>query len=128
MVKKPQTKTTSRKPAAKPATSTGVAPATDVVKEAPGVTIVATDEPVIAGPVLRKNVLIDRVVTQSGIKKKDAKPVIEAMLTVLGEAISQGEELNLPGFGKLKVNRAKELSNGKVMVCKIRQPKRPVEV
>ena len=53
--------------------------------------------------------------------KKDAKPVVEAMLAVLGESIADGRELNLQPFGKLRINRTVEKHNGRVTVCKLRQ-------
>lgn len=71
---------------------------------------------------MRKKELIDLVVERSGVKKKDAKPVVEAMLVVLGEAIADSRELNLHPMGKLKVRRVKQMPNGRVMVTKIRQP------
>ena len=71
--------------------------------------------------VLRKKELIERVVARSGIKKKDAKPTIEAMLAVLGEALSNGEELNLHPMGKMKVTRVIEKPNAVVMVTKVRR-------
>ncbi|MBR9765434.1 MAG: HU family DNA-binding protein [Rhodobacteraceae bacterium] len=70
---------------------------------------------------LKKKELIERVVERSGVKKKDAKPVVEAMLTVLGEALGEGRELSLQPLGKLRVTRAKDLPNGKLMVTRIRQ-------
>ena len=79
--------------------------------------------PVEVTPSLRKKELIDRVVSKNGAKRKDAKPVVEAMLDVLGDALAQGEELNLQPFGKLKINRQKEMAGAKVFVCKIRQRK-----
>lgn len=87
---------------------------------APTVSVV-TVEPVVAGEVMRKKELIDAVVERSGIKKKDAKPVVETMLAVLGDAIEEGRELNLQPFGKLKVNRSKDVPNAKVMICKLRR-------
>lgn len=72
-------------------------------------------------PTLRKKELIERVVKASGIKKKDAKPVIEAMLQVLGDALTAGEELVLPPFGKAKVNRQKDLAQGEMMIVKLRR-------
>lgn len=72
-------------------------------------------------PVLRKKELIDRVVARSGVKKKDAKPTIEAMLAILGEALDKGEELNLHPMGKMKVTRVIEKPNAKVMVTKVRR-------
>lgn len=70
---------------------------------------------------LRKKELLDRVVERSGVKRKDAKPVVEAMLTVLGEAIGEGREVSLQPLGKIRVTRTKDLPNGKMMVTRIRQ-------
>lgn len=111
MSKSTTRRTTTKKPTAAPAAA--VAPAK----------VVEAAKPVVAGPMLKKKELIDRVVAKSGIKKKDAKPVIESMLEVLGSAIASGEELNLQPLGKVKVNREKEMSGAKIFICKIRQTK-----
>ncbi|NSX55889.1 HU family DNA-binding protein [Parasulfitobacter algicola] len=71
--------------------------------------------------VLRKRDFLNEVVEQSGIKKKDAKPVVETMLALLGDAIARGDELNLPPFGKLKINREKHLDNADIYICKLRR-------
>ena len=84
-------------------------------------TIVETPQAVILGPVMRKKELIDTVVIRSGIKKKDAKPVVDAMLAVLGEALGDNRELILPPMGRLKIRKEKKLPNGRVLVAKIRQ-------
>ncbi len=81
----------------------------------------AAAEPETASNELKKKELIDLVVARSGIKKKDAKPVIEAMLAVLGDAVAEGQELNLPPFGKLRINRTVEKPNGRITICKLRQ-------
>lgn len=70
---------------------------------------------------MKKKELIELVVNRSGIKKKDAKPVIESMLAVLGETVAEGRELNLQPFGKLRINRAIEKPNGRITICKLRQ-------
>ncbi|MEY8829067.1 HU family DNA-binding protein [Sedimentitalea sp. XS_ASV28] len=70
---------------------------------------------------MKKKELIDLAVARSGIKKKDAKPVVEAMLAILGEAIADGRELNLQPFGKLRVNRRIEKQNGSITICKLRR-------
>ena len=62
----------------------------------------------ISDPALKKKELINTVVERSGIKKKDAKPVIEAMLAVLGQTLAEGREMNLQPLGKIKINRAKD--------------------
>ncbi|PHQ84939.1 MAG: DNA-binding protein [Thalassobium sp.] len=95
--------------------------ATPAAAPAPTPTVVASATPVVAGPTVRKKELIDRVVLESGMKKKDVKPVVEAMLAVLGRSLSQGEEMIAHPLGKLKVNREKQLPNGKMMIVKVRQ-------
>ena len=103
------------KPRAKPA-------AKSVPKPAVAATIVA-DKPVVAGPTMKKPALIDRVVARTGMKKKDVKPVVEAAMAILGEALEDGREVNFPELGKIKVNREKELSSAKVIICKLRRNK-----
>ncbi|MFU8880894.1 MAG: HU family DNA-binding protein [Rhodobacterales bacterium] len=77
--------------------------------------------PVVSAPEMKKRDLLEKVVKRSGIKKKDAKPVVEAMLAVMGEALVEGRELNLPPFGKLKTNRIKDTGNARILNCKLRQ-------
>ncbi len=72
---------------------------------------------------LKKRELIDLVVEKSDVKKKYAKPVVEALLEVLGDAIASGRELNLQPMGKLKYNRSKETSSARIVVAKLRQSK-----
>ncbi|MGX9354478.1 HU family DNA-binding protein [Roseobacteraceae bacterium S113] len=77
--------------------------------------------PVTVAPALKKQELVEKVVRRCGAKKRDAKPVIDAMLAVLGEALAEGREFNLEPLGKSKVNRVKQLSGAKVSVVKFRQ-------
>ncbi len=83
--------------------------------------VVEGPQPVVSGPVMRKKELIDLVVERSGLKKKDAKPIVEATLAILGEALAEARELNLQPLGKVKVRREKLMPNGRVLVTKIRQ-------
>jgi len=83
--------------------------------------VVEGPQPVVSGPVMRKKELIDLVVERSGLKKKDAKPIVEATLAILGEALAEARELNLQPLGKVKVRREKVMPNGRVLVTKIRQ-------
>lgn len=77
------------------------------------------------GPVLRKKELVDTVVTRSGLKRKDVKPVVESLLAVMGEALGENRELNLPPFGRVVIRKEKKLANGRVVVTKIRQSTPP---
>jgi|GEM_PF-5050401 len=61
----------------------------------------------------------ERVVARSGLKRNEAKSAAEATLAVLGEAIANGEEVNLPGLGKLKVNRQKATDRGTDFVARV---------
>ncbi len=70
---------------------------------------------------LKKRELIEMVVARSDVKKKFAKPVVEATLEILGEEIARERELNLQPMGKLKHNRLIETSGARVAVVKIRQ-------
>jgi DNA-binding protein HU-alpha len=108
-----------------PATKTAASSARKVASTAAAKPVVVTEAaPVVSGPELKKKELIDMVVERSGVKKRFVKPALEAALAVLGEALDEGRELNLRPFGKMKVQRAKEVSNGKVMNVRVRQPKK----
>lgn len=72
---------------------------------------------------LRKRELIATVVEKTGVKKRFAKPVVEAMIDEMGAALAEGRELNLQPFGKVKQSRTKDSSNARVIFAKIRQSK-----
>jgi DNA-binding protein HU-alpha len=130
-VTKAASKTTTRKtPAVRKATPRSTTPV-----EAPVVEPVVTEQPepqenamtevaLTTQDDLRKKELIDLVVERSGVKKRDAKPAIEAALAILGEAIGAGRELNLQPLGKLKVTRIKEGEGIKVVNTRLRQSTR----
>lgn len=70
-----------------------------------------------------KRELIDRVFEASGIKKKSVKPVVEAVLKELGDALHRGENLNLQPFGKGIVKTRKELENAEIVELRLRRSK-----
>ncbi len=111
-------KTTSSKSTSRSSKATTANPAAG-----PEPTVVETSAPVVTAPDMSKKELIEKVVERSGVKKREAKPAIEAALAILGEAIAESRALNLPPFGKLRINRAEEKANGRITVCKLRQPK-----
>jgi nucleoid DNA-binding protein len=122
--KAPTLRTTSstKETVAKTTEKAAVKAPVTVTSTGPVPKVVTVSTPVVGEADMRKKELIDLVVERSGIKKKDAKPTIEAVLAILGEAIASGRELNLQPFGKLRINRSEEKSNGRVIVCKLRQP------
>lgn len=126
--KTPARRTPTKAPTTKSATpkapATKKAPVVAAKSELPKVVKPAAADVVVPpndGPELKKRELIDLVVDRAGIKKKDAKPAVEAALAILGEAIASGRELNLQPLGKLRINRVEDKENGRVIVCKLRQ-------
>ena len=113
--------TTAAKP--RKATSVAVKPAPAKAAEAPKATVVSETTPTTTAPMLKKKELLNLVVERSGVRKKFAKPTVEAMMAILGEAIAEGRDLNLPPLGKIKQQRTKEAANVRVTVAKIRQGK-----
>ena len=60
----------------------------------------------------KKPEFLERALTRTDIKKRDAKPAIEAALAELSAALLAGEELILPPLGKLKVVKSKDVGQG----------------
>ena len=95
-----------------------------VAAVAPKATIVETVTPTVSALPIKKPELIERVMAETGMKKKDVKPVVEAMLTVLGRTLANGEELTVPPLGKVMIKRMKDVANAKIMTLKVRHPNR----
>ena len=71
---------------------------------------------------LKKKDLIQRVVAvMDGKKKGGVKEVVEATLSVLGEALQNGEALNLPPFGKARVAKSKGEGKTASLTVKLRE-------
>lgn len=106
------------KPEAKPA-ETAPKPATTVVEET---------KPVLAAGLVKQKELVDRVVAETGMKKKDVKPVVEATMAVLARTLTGGEELQVQPLGKVKIQKVKEVANAKIMTLKLRHSTKPAGV
>ena len=78
---------------------------------------------VVAGPDLKKPELLQLVAERAEMPKNKVKPIVEAMLAVVGEAIAQERGLNLQPLGKLKLMRSRDAGSATVTVAKIRQSK-----
>ena len=102
--------TTSKKPAAA-AVSEGSAPEADP----------AAPTKAAKAPSLKLKVLLDRVAEATGGKKKGLREIVEATLTAVGEALSRGEDLNLPGLGRTRVARSAEKDGASPMTLKVRR-------
>ena len=106
----------SSKPA-KPAQNAKPAPKTETDAPADGETLVAVT--------LKLRDLIDAAATRAGAKKAQTRPIIEAALALIGEALDRGEALNLPPLGKARVGRAKQVANGAMLTVKLKRGSAP---
>jgi DNA-binding protein HU-alpha len=115
-------KTTTRKSTAPKAVAEQTKAETTPAPEPVVVTTAAADETLGE---LKKTELLNKVIEVSGVAKRDAKPVVEAMLAELGDCVAKGRSFNLQPFGKLRINRVENKSNGRVVVNRLRQSLRP---
>jgi nucleoid DNA-binding protein len=76
-------------------------------------------------PAMKLRDLVDRVSDSTGGKKKDVKEIVEATLNEMGGALARGEEMNLPGIGKVRVARSADKDGRAIMVLKVRGPGAP---
>lgn len=112
------------KPRSAPAAAKSAAPTAPPAR-APAVptapVVVSESKPVMANPEMKKQELVEKVVRRSGLKKRDVKPVVEAMLAVMGDALADGREFNIEPLGKLMINRVKHTAKHRISVLKLRQ-------
>ena len=52
---------------------------------------------------MTKAEIVDRVSTNTGLSKRQAREALDVTLNTIGGALSRGEEVNFPGFGKFQV-------------------------
>ena len=70
---------------------------------------------------VKKKDFVERVALRSGARKPVARDLTEAVLAVLGEALSKGETLVLPPLGKIAVSRKLDKTGGEVLHVKLRR-------
>ncbi|MCY1127272.1 hypothetical protein OU426_10450 [Frigidibacter sp. RF13] len=82
-----------------------------------------------AATVLKLRDLVERAASRSGAKKPAAKPVIEAALAVIAEALDAGQSLNLPPLGRVRIGKVKHGAQGAMLTLKLKRggPARKVD-
>jgi hypothetical protein len=91
---------------------------------APQTKIVNPAVSVPQGEMIKKPEFLDSAVERTNVKKREAKPAIEAALAVPAVSLINGEELNLPPMGKLRVVKSNDVGEGaKVLKLKLRTMK-----
>ncbi len=76
-----------------------------------------------ATPEFRRPELIEKVMERSGMKRKDVKPVVEAMLAVMGDLLVEETDMNIAPLGKIMVKNCKDIEKAHVLTVKIRRAK-----
>lgn len=109
------TKKVSTKTPVKTAEQAEAVPAVDAVVDE------EETESRVKGPTLRIKALLERVSETTGGKKKVVKEIVEATLSVIGDSLAKGEELNLPGIGRTRIARTSERNGASLMTLKIRR-------
>ncbi len=112
----------SSKPTSKPGPKGIPAPKSKVVAEtaADATDATATEGGAERAVSLKLRELVERVAETTGAKKKGVKEIVEATLTALGDALAKGEELNLPGVGKVRVAKSVDREGRSMMTLKVR--------
>lgn len=57
---------------------------------------------------MNNNELADAIAEDAGVTKADARKIVDAVFTAIGNAAAKGEEISLSGFGKFKVKDSPE--------------------
>ncbi len=75
---------------------------------------------------LSKRQLLDRIVTESGMKKGDARTALDAVLAGLRNALADGHDISAAPLGKVRLVRKKDTPNGELAVLrvKLKDPKK----
>ncbi|KGJ03496.1 DNA-binding protein [Paracoccus halophilus] len=71
--------------------------------------------------VLQKRQLLAHVARRTGLRSADIKPVVEATLAELGDAIAGGMTLALPPLGRARVSRSIDRSGAEIITLRLRR-------
>ena len=81
----------------------------------------AVGEDPVPARILHKREFLARVAAELDIPRAQIREIVEATLNQLGRAISDGETLALPPFGKARVSRQTTTRGGEVLVLRLRR-------
>ena len=71
--------------------------------------------------VLQKRQLVSRIAQRVGRGNSEIRPIVEATLAELGEAISAGQTLALPPLGRARISRQRDVSGAEVIILRLRR-------
>jgi DNA-binding protein HU-alpha len=70
------------------------------------------------GVQVKKKDFVEKVTAAAGVKKAEARAVVDAALAIIADRVLAGDELNLPPLGKLRL--MKEKDTGKARIATLR--------
>ena len=73
--------------------------------------------------VTKKELFIRVKARTHGVKGREVRQVMDALLDEVGAALVAGEVLKVPALGTLKVQRHKAITGADVVICKLRRKK-----
>ena len=115
------TATKSTTPKASTAKASSAAP--EVSQPEGGAAVASVTE---KAPMLRIRDLVVAVTEATGGKRKDVREIVDATLTVIGDALARGDDMNLPGLGRTRIARTTERDGASHLMLKVRRgPHKP---
>lgn len=117
----PKKPAAAKRPAAKAAAVKAAGGKAARAPKAPKAATASTAGGASSPGVLKLRDLIERASDASGLSRKETRPVVEALLVTLGDALAAGDTLVLPPLGRVRVSRSKDLDNGTTLTIKLRR-------
>lgn len=71
--------------------------------------------------VVQKRDFIDRVLAETGARRAEARPIIEATLAQLGQVLSAGQTLAVPPLGRARIALERDARGGEVITLRLRR-------
>lgn len=69
---------------------------------------------------LSKQELLERITTESGMKKGEARAALDAVLTALRGALAEGLDISAAPLGRIRLVRKKDTPNGELAVLRVK--------
>ncbi|MFN3524931.1 MAG: DNA-binding protein [Paracoccus sp. (in: a-proteobacteria)] len=74
-----------------------------------------------AAKVVQKRDFIDSVLAETGARRAEARPIIEATLAQLGRVLSSGQTLAVPPLGRARISTERDARGGEVITLRLRR-------
>ena len=111
--------------ATRPAAKATAKPTAAKAKTAPKAAAKPDPKPELAvtpdAPVMRTKDLVEAIAPNVSVKRKDLRPLMEAVFKAMGDALAEGKSLNIPPLGKILVKKERKGENADTIVLRLRR-------